>query len=223
MVRMNLNIYEGCNVRFNDLCLDLKLDDAVYYSHVDKKLIEKTILGEKETECTEIQSEYKKKVIVEINEGHHVPIIDNLRKLNIYQITGRLSVDYPVAEMNFKTIYKKILKEVGKVLYRYYSTKYGISFYMCCVDNFDVQFVPFFWEIYEKTVLNKNQGITVKEVLSMLKSMGLNKKPTQERIMEELDQTLSFVDFNIEDFYQSTLSNVGVDQLILLPKKKTFS
>ncbi len=222
MVRMNLNIYESCNVRFNDLCLDLQVDDKVYYSNVDKKLIEANILDEKEKNSTETQIEYRKKIIVEINESHHVPVVDNLRKLNIYQITGRLSVDYPVAEMNFKTVYKKILKEIGKILYKYYSNAHGISFYMCCVDNFDIQYVPHFWEIYEKTVLDKSIGITVEEVLQMLKSLGLTKIPPEEKIMEELDQTLSFVNFNEENFYQSTLSNVGVDQLLLLPKKKHF-
>ena len=93
---------------------------------------------------------------------------------------------------------------------------------MCCVDNFDIQYVPHFWEIYEKTVLNKSIGITVEEVLTWLKSLGLTKIPPEEKIMEELDQTLSFVNFNEENFYQSTLSNVGVDQLLLLPKKKHF-
>jgi hypothetical protein len=222
MIRMNQNIYESCNVRFNDICLDLTISDKIYYEHVNSELIKEKIIKNEQANLSELQVEYKNKVIVEINEGHHVPIIDNIRKLNIYKQTGRLSVDYPIAEMDFKTIYNKILKEVGKVLYKNYSHKHGIGFYLSCVDDFDIQLVPFFWEIYEKTVLNKTVGITVNEVLSMLKSLGLTKKLTQEKIMEELDESLSFIEFNNEKFSESKLSNVGVDQLILLPSKKDF-
>ncbi len=225
MVRMNLNIYESCNVRFNDLCLDLQVDDKVYYYNVDKKLIDANILDEKNTNASETQIEYRKKIIVEINESHHIPVVDNLRKLNIYQITGRLSVDYPVAEMNFYTIYNKILKEVGKILYKFYSEAYGVSFYMCCVDNFEITYIPMFWEFYKKTVLEKT-GIPVEDVMNILRDVSKCKKNTIAKfynvLKEELVDDIYYIEKNQEIFSSSLLSNYGVDRLLLLPRKSDF-
>lgn len=221
MINMDLNMSESCNVRFNDICLNLTLSDVIYYTNVDKKKVTKNRNLYDQKKLTELQIEYLPKIVIEINEGHHIPVIDNLRKLNIYQTTGKLSLDYSSVESIFMDFYKKILKEIAKVIYKNYSEDYGIIFYLCCVDDFNVRYASHFWKIYDKTVIN-NDGITINEVYKMMKLYGLKNKLTKEQIMEELDQNISFIEYNEEDFYNSYLSGLGFDQLVLLPPKKEF-
>ncbi len=221
IVRMNLNLYDSCDVRFNDICLNLNINKTIYLNNVEDKLVQQRIMDGINKNMTEIQKEYLTNIIVEINEGHHIPIIDNLRKLNIYQETGKLSLDYSHVDTNFLEFYRKLLKEVGKTIYKNYCEQDGIIFILCCVDDFDISLAGYFCEIYYKTVIT-NQGIPIKEVIQVLKSLGNKSKLTEEKIMEELDSDISFVEINQENFNESLLSNVGVDQLMLLPARKNF-
>lgn len=221
IVRMNLNLYDSCDVRFNDLCLNLNINKTIYLNNVEPKLIQQKIMNGLNKNLTETQNDYLTNIIVEINEGHHIPVIDNLRKLNIYQETGKLSLDYSHVDTNFLHFYRQLLKEIGKIIYKNYGERDGIIFMLCCVDDFDISLAGYFCEIYYKTVVT-NVGITVKEVIQVLKSLGNKSKLTEEKIMEELDNEISFVEINQEDFYESLLSNVGVDQLMLLPARKNF-
>lgn len=221
MISMDTNLYDSCNVRFSDICINLNINRDIYFTHVKQNMIEKKLRDKTDKELSDTHVDYLARIIIEINEGHHVPVVDNIRKLNIYHETGKLSLDYSIVDTSFMVFYRKLIKEIGKVIYKNYDEKNGIIFNLCCVELFDITLAEYFCEIYYKTVVN-NVGIPIKEVITVLKSLGCCSKFTETNIMEELDEKLSFIKYDKDNFEESLLTSVGVDQLMLLPQKKQF-
>jgi hypothetical protein len=225
MINMDFNIFESCNVRFSDICINLSIDEIIYIKYVDKKMRDKNRELQVNKNLTDLQIEYLTNIIIEINEAHHIPIVDNLRKLNIYQITGKLSLDFSFIETDLLDFYKTILKQISKIIYLNYNQKFGIIFYICCIiGSIDVANAEFFWSIYERTVIN-NDGVILQDILDMFKSFGFKSKNIvnfMDIVKEELDDSEYYIKLDKDNYNNSVLSNYGIDRVISLPRSSEF-
>lgn len=223
IVRTFLNLFDAKNYRFSDLTINLNVSKEIYEQHVSEKMKQKNLELISKKNLNDIQKDYLKQLIVEINEGHHIPLIDNIRKLSIYTTTGKLSIDYSITNMNFMDIFKNILKEISKVIYKYYDETIGVIFYCSVVSNLDVDYAPFFWSLHQNTKIT-NKGVQINEVVNFLKIFGLSKpKKLLEIILNELeDDEEYFHELNYDNYNSSFLNSLGVDRVLLLPRKNDF-
>jgi hypothetical protein len=125
--------------------------------------------------------------------------------------------------MNFMDIFKNILKEISKVIYKYYDETIGVIFYCSVVSNLDVDYAPFFWSLHQNTKIT-NKGVQINEVVNFLKIFGLSKpKKLLELILNELeDDEEYFHELNYDNYNLSFLNSLGVDRVLLLPRKNDF-
>ena len=107
LINLNTTIIETKKMRFNDLCFCLDIDDKLT-DNIDDKLTDDTILSEK-------HELFQNKILIEINENHHKPDIDFIRKTNIYEAVGKITIDYDLykewLEMLMRLVNTKIKED----------------------------------------------------------------------------------------------------------------
>jgi hypothetical protein len=219
LINLNTTIIETKKIRFNDLCLSLDISDEVLENNLSKNKYDnfiknKEILSEK-------QQEFQNKILIEINENHHLPSIDFLRKTTIYEATSKTIIDYNIKDDNLDLIYSKIMKEISKLIFKNYDEDLGFIFYLITIENMSIGDATFFLNIHNNTT-KKNKGLSVKIILDIFKVWEyVDKKNFMKLIKLELDNEVYFIEQN-DDFKNSLLSSLGVDRLIFLPRKSDF-
>ncbi len=218
LINLNTTIIETKKVRFNDLCISLD---------VNENLLKKKILPSKyknyiktQEMLNEKQKEFQTKILIEINESHHMPSIDFLRKTSIYETTCKTVIDYNITIDDIEIVYDKILKEISKTIFKNYDEDLGIIFYLSTIENINIEIATFFLDIYN---LNKNnKGIPIKTILKVFNNWEyVDKNKFMKLIKSELDSEDYFVKQN-DDIKLSLLSSLGVDRLIFLPRRDDF-
>ena len=224
LINLNTTIIETKKMRFNDLCFCLDIDNELSDNTSDK-LSDNTYdkLGDNtyDTILSEKHELFRNKILIEINENHHKPEIDFIRKTNIYQTVGKITIDYDLYKDDIEIIYSKLLKEISKLIYKNFNKDLGIIFYLVNIENMNIKIAEFFLEIYNKTTKTK-EGIPIKSILDCFKLWEYtDKKNFMKLIKSELDSDEYFIDEN-DDFKKSLLTSLGVDKLIFLPRKTDF-
>lgn len=215
LIKLNQTYIETKKVRFNDFCLNLDIDNKLFEKLSPVKYINFTKEKEK---LNEKQCDYQNKILIEINESHHEPIVDFLRKTSIYQTTGKVIVDYSIVANNINDIYNKIMKEISKTIYKNYDENLGIMFYLVTVENIDIEMAQFFLNIRK----NKD-GIPIKMILDIFKEFVYkNKKHFMTLIEKELSDNVFISKKDQYEFKDSLLSPTGIDRLIFLPRSDDF-
>ena len=219
LIKLNKTMIETKKVRFNDLCFCLDVDDDILKKNISLHKYEKFIdIREK---LTERQQNFQNKILIEINESHHMPSIDFIRKTNIYETTCKTVIDYNIKDDDIEIIYEKIINEISKLIYKNYHENLGIIFYLTNVENMEIGQAKFFLDVYNNTTISK-KGIQLKLILNIFKTWEfIDKKNFIKLIKNELDNELYFIEEK-EDFKNSLLSSLGVDRLIFLPRKSDF-
>jgi hypothetical protein len=215
LIKINQTYVETKKVRFNDFCLNLDIDNKLFDKLSPVKYI--NFIKEKE-KLNERQCEYQNKIFIEINESHHEPIVDFLRKTSIYQTTGKVIIDYSIVTNNINDIYNKIMKEISKTIYKNYDETLGIIFYLVTVENIDIEMAEFFLDIRK----NK-EGVPIKMILNRFKTWEyINKKNFMKLVKKELNDNIYFINKNEDEFKDSLLSPTGIDRIIFLPRSDDF-
>ncbi len=218
LIKLNQTPIETKKVRFNDLCLSLDVDEELLQKKLspikyDKFLKLKNNLNEK-------QKDFQTKILIEINESHHMPSIDFLRKTSIYETTCKTIIDYNITNDDIEIVYEKILKEISKTIFKNYDEDLGIIFYLTNIENMEIGIATFFLDIYNAT--KKNKGIPMKNILNVFNNWEfVDKNKFMKLIKTELDSEAYFVSKE-EDIKYSLLTSLGVDRLIFLPRKDDF-
>lgn len=219
LIDLNNTVIETKKIRFNDICLSIDVDDELLEKYMKKKDYE-TYIKNKEN-LSEKHQQFQNKILIEINENHHQPSIDFIRKTNIYELTGKTIIDYNILDDDIEIVYNNILKEISKSIYKNYDKNLGIIFYLVNIENIDISSASFFLEIYNKTTKTK-KGIPIKNILSIFNEWEYVNKINFIKIIKlELDSDEYFIEAN-EEFKNSLLSSLGVDKLIFLPRKTDF-
>lgn len=214
LIKLNQTYVETKKIRFNDMCLNLDIDDEIYEKLSPVKYIN---FQKNQQKLNESQCQYQNKILIEINESHHEPMIDFLRKTSIYQTTGKVIIDYDIAIDDFNDIYTKIMKDISKTIYKNYDEELGIIFYLTIVENIHIKMAQFFLEI------RKTNGIPIKKILSVFKSWEyIDKNNFIKVIKKELNNNIYFIKKDECNFKNSLLSQIGIDRLIFLPRSNDF-
>jgi hypothetical protein len=213
LIKINQTYVETKKVRFNDFCLNLDIDNKLFEKLSPVKYINFTKEKEK---LNEKQCEYQNKILIEINESHHVPVVDFLRKTSIYQTTGKVIIDYSIVGNNINDIYNKIMKEISKTIYKNYDETLGIMFYLVTVENIKIKMAEFFLDI-------RKNDTSIKKILCIFKNWKYKNKENFMRLIEkELENNIFISKKDQYDFKDSLLSPTGVDRLIFLPRSDDF-
>jgi hypothetical protein len=215
LIKINQTLIETKKVRFNDLCLSLDIDEEIIKKKVLPSKYEKYM--KIRDQLNEKQKDYQSKILIEINESHHMPSIDFLRKTSIYETTGKTIIDFNIVDDDLETVYIKILKNIAKTIYKNYDEDLGIVFYLVNIENIEITMATFFLDITKK----KN-GIPIKTILNVFNNWEfVDKNKFIKLIKNELDDELYFVS-KTDDIKNSLLTSLGVDRLIFLPRKDDF-
>jgi hypothetical protein len=218
LIHLNETLIETKKVRFNDLCISLDVDEELLVKKISPIKYDRYIKIREN--LNEKQKEFQTKILVEINESHHMPSIDFLRKTTIYETTGKTIIDFNIVDDDINDIYNKIIKEISKTIYKNYDEDIGIIFYLTNIENMEIGIATFFLDIYNAT--KKNKGIPIKTILNVFNNWEfVDKNKFIKLIKTELDCETYFITKN-DDFKNSFLSSLGVDRLIFLPRKEDF-
>jgi hypothetical protein len=173
----------------------------------------------------ETQNEFIDDIFIEINEDHHIPIEDKIRKLNVFRKTGKNIIDYLISSNNINDLINKIKIEIAIIIYNNYNKDYGVHFYISCVLKHDIKMSSFFLDIYNKTFINKI-GFELSEIILMFKESGFKKinKFVETVIIPTINRNKKklLIEENKDNFIDSKLSSVGVDRIITLPRDDEF-
>jgi hypothetical protein len=215
LIRLNQTYVETKKIRFNDLCINLDIDDKLHEKISPIKYID---FQKTRKKLNESQCQFQNKILIEINESHHEPMIDFLRKTSIYQTTGKVIIDYNIAIDEIENVYIKIMKEISKTIYKNYDEHLGIMFYLTTVENIHIKMADFFLEI-KKSI----DGFPIKKILNIFKNWGfVDKKNFMKIIKKELNNDIYFVKKDEYEIKNSLLSPNGIDRLIFLPRSDDF-
>ena len=219
LIKLNTTIIETKKVRFNDLCFCLDIDNDLLKKNTSLHKYEK--YSKIRESLSDKHQDFQNKILIEINESHHLPSIDFIRKTNIYESTGKTVIDYNINDDDIETVYLKILKEISKLIYKNYDENLGIIFYLTNVEHIDISIAKFFLDIYNDTTTSK-KGIEVKRILDTFNIWEfVDKKKFLKLVKNELDNEQYFIEQK-DDLKNSLLSSLGVDRLIFLPRKSDF-
>jgi len=218
LIKLNQTQIETKKVRFNDLCLSLDVNEELLKKKIlpnkyDKYMKTRENLNEK-------QKEFQTKILIEINENHHMPNVDFLRKTTIYETTCKTIIDYNITVDDIDIVYEKIIKEISKIIFKYYDADLGIIFYLTNIENIEIGIATFFLDIYNANKINK--GIPIKTILNVFNNWEfIDKKNFIKLIKTELKYDCYFVSKN-DDIKNSQLTSLGIDRLIFLPRSDDF-
>lgn len=216
LIKINQTIIETKKVRFNDLCLCLDINEQIMKKKTLRSKYEKYM--EIKDQLNEKQKDFQNKILIEINESHHMPSIDFLRKTSIYETTGKTIIDFNIVDDDLEIVYNKILKNIAKTIYKNYDENLGIVFYLVNIENIEIKMATFFLEIINK----KNEGVPMKTILNVFNNWEfVDKNNFLKLVKSELDNDSYFLSKH-DDFKNSLLSSLGVDKLIFLPRKEDF-
>lgn len=102
-------------------------------------------------------------VPIEIQEDHHNHINDNLRKNQIFAMTGKKLVLYYIEDETFEDVYDKIMESFSKVMMNLDKEK-GITLYFTKINKWNLEYSKIFSKLYNECV-NKNIGYSVSNFL----------------------------------------------------------
>jgi hypothetical protein len=217
LIKLNNTSIETKKVRFNDLCLSLDVDEELLENKISSQKYDKYL--KMKEKLNEKQKEFQTKILIEINENHHMPYIDFIRKTTIYESTYKTIIDYNITVDDIDVVYEKILKEISKTIFKNYDEDLGIIFYLTNIENIEIGIATFFLDIYKA---KKNKGIPIKNILNVFNSWEfIDKKKFMKLVKYELDSDDYFVSRN-DNIKLSNLSSLGIDRLIFLPRKDDF-
>ena len=220
LINLNQTFIETKKLRYNDLCLSIDISDEVLQKNLCKNKYDNYIKNREN--LSEKQQEFQNKILIEVNENHHLPRIDFLRKITIYETTGKTIIDYNISDDDIDIIYIKIMKEISKLIFKNYDEDLGFIFYLTTVEGMSIGDADFFLNIHNNTT-TKMKGLSIKIILDRFKDwVYVDKKNFMKLIKSELDNDEYFIEQN-EEFKNSLLSSLGVDRLIFLPRKTDFN
>ena len=167
----------------------------------------------------DLEYEFKNQILIEINENHHQPKIDYLRKQIIYLKTGKSLIFYETTtdEKYFDNLYLRILKEISKIIYKNYDKYIGIMFYLYIIENIDLEMSKLFLDIH----FYKRAAIST--ILNIFEGWEfINKKKFLKKVIKNLNSPVYFINKD-EIFEDSILSSIGITKLLFLPSVGDFN